>query len=67
VAFAKQAVDTGTVQNISLCYRDLNNGPWFAVNEDKIFYPSSLLKVPLFMASFTELDRDPSFLSVNRL
>lgn len=38
------------VNEISLYYRDLNNGPWIGVSEDEKFSPASLLKIPVAMA-----------------
>ncbi len=40
----------GSVGHISVYFRDLNNGPWFGINERELFTPASLLKVPLLMA-----------------
>lgn len=40
------------VEDISLYYRDLNNGPWIGINEDSLFSPASLLKTPVAMALF---------------
>jgi beta-lactamase class A len=39
-----------SVAHVSVYFRDLNNGPWFGVNEQELFTPASLLKVPLLMA-----------------
>lgn len=36
--------------DISLYYRNLNNGPWFGINESTQFSPHSLLKVPILIA-----------------
>lgn len=48
---------------IAVYFRDLNNGPWFGVNEDKTFSPASLLKVPLAMSFFKRADHDPSIMT----
>lgn len=42
---------------ISVYFRDLNNGPWFGINEKETFTPASLLKVPLFI-SYLKLAED---------
>lgn len=42
--------DTYGIEQISLYYRDLNNGPWFGINEEEKFSPASLLKIPVAMA-----------------
>jgi len=41
-----------SVNNISLYFQDLNNGPWFGVNSSASFAPASLLKVPLAIAYY---------------
>lgn len=51
------------IDEISLYYRDLNNGPWFGIDEDMPFSPASLLKVPVAMAIYDKAMKDPSFLS----
>lgn len=40
--------------HVSVYYRDLNNGPWFGINEDEGFTPSSLLKLPLLISALKE-------------
>ncbi len=40
------------VKDVSLYFRDLNNGPWVGINEQIIFSPASLLKIPVVMALF---------------
>lgn len=47
----------------SLYYRDLNNGPWFGINEKELFSPASLVKVPVMMTYFKKAESDPSFLN----
>jgi len=39
-------------------FRDLNNGPWFGINEDEKFAPASLLKVPLMIAYLRWAEQD---------
>lgn len=34
----------------SIYFRDLNNGPWFGINEKEYFAPASLIKVPILIA-----------------
>lgn len=46
----------------SVYYRDLNNGPWIGVNEEELFSPASLVKVPLMMTYYKMAESDPSFL-----
>ncbi|MBI5641075.1 MAG: serine hydrolase [Nitrospirae bacterium] len=42
------------VSFLSVYFRDLNNGPWFGIDERELFTPASLLKVPI-MISFLKL------------
>jgi hypothetical protein len=37
---------SGTLTTAAVYFRDLNNGPWFGVNEHESFSPASLLKLP---------------------
>ncbi len=53
----------GTVTHAAVYYRDLNNGPWFGVNESEPFYPASLLKLPLAMSLFREAEVRPDILT----
>lgn len=52
----------GEMTEASVYFRDLNNGPWFGIQEGLEFSPASLLKVPLAMWYFAEADRDPGIL-----
>lgn len=47
---------------ISYYFRNLNNGPWFGMNEKAKFAPASLLKVPIMMAFLKESEDNPSIL-----
>lgn len=49
--------------HVSVYYRDLNNGPWFGINEKADFAPASLLKVPAMIACFKQAESDPKFLT----
>lgn len=53
---------SGDVRHVSVYVRDLNNGPWFGLNEKDFFYPASLLKVPLLLAAFRAEEDNPGFL-----
>lgn len=52
-----------SVTHVSVYFRDLNNGPWFVINEQTAFSPASLLKVPLMVAWFKLAESDPKVLS----
>lgn len=39
----------GEVKNVSIYFRDLQNGPTLGINEHELFSPASLLKLPLYL------------------
>ena len=52
----------GKIVEASVYFRDLNNGPWFGIEQEKDFYPGSLLKVPLAMSFYWHAEDDPDSL-----
>lgn len=46
----------------SIYYRDLNNGPWFGINEKEYFSPASLVKVPILIAYLKKAETNPEIL-----
>jgi beta-lactamase class A len=60
IQIQKQA---GTLTDTAVYYRDLNNGPWFGINQTQEFSPGSLLKVPLLMSIYKDAEDKPSILS----
>lgn len=61
--FIQDKKSSGELIQGSVYFRDLNNGPWFGVNEKADFAPSSLLKLPVMMAYYKIAEDDPSILS----
>lgn len=57
--FVQQQFDSGRVRNLSVYYRDLSDGPWFAINEDVRYNPASMMKVPVMIAWLKRAERDP--------
>ncbi len=53
----------GDITTAAIYFRDLNNGPWFGLNESQKFFPASLLKVPLAISFYSKADSDPTLLS----
>jgi beta-lactamase class A len=47
---------------LSLYFRNLNNGPWFGINEDEKFFPASLIKLPILIMYLKWVEIDPSIL-----
>jgi beta-lactamase class A len=54
--------NSGAISDAAVYYRDLNNGPWVGVNSTMQFIPASLLKVPLAMRVYKEVERNPALL-----
>jgi beta-lactamase class A len=52
-----------TLVHASVYYRDFNDGPWFGINLYTPFSPGSLLKLPLLVSLFRQMEADPSFAS----
>mgnify|MGYP000906723536 CR=1 FL=1 len=53
-------IEKQDLNHISVYFRDLNNGPWFGINENTLFSPASLVKVPLAIAYYKLAETDPS-------
>ena len=52
---------TPGIRNIAVYFRQLKEGMWTGVHEKDQFIPASLLKVPLMIAAYKQLEKDPSF------
>jgi len=61
--YINQIKANNSVTAVSVYFRDLNNGPWFGINEHDDFAPSSLLKLPVMMAYFKAAENDPTILT----
>ena len=48
---------------VSVYFRDLNNGPWFGINERDEFSPASLFKIPTMITYFKLAENDSEVLS----
>lgn len=51
-AYLDTSIKQGIVTEAAIYFRDLNNGPWFGINERVPFTPGSLLKLPLAMTLY---------------
>lgn len=65
--YVHAAERNGMATDIAVYYRDLNNGPWIGIDEQMVFAPASLLKVPLIMAAFKYSEISPNFLQTKIL
>lgn len=61
-ALIDQYLAKNSLTAASVYYRNLNNGPWFGINETALFSPASLIKVPLLITYLKQADTDPSIL-----
>jgi len=48
--------------NVAVYFRDLDDGPWFGINEGTSFAPASLLKVPIMMGYLKKAESEPGLL-----
>lgn len=55
--------ENGMVSEVSIYFRNLNDGPWVGINEKTTFAPASLLKVPIMMSLLRANDLDTGFLA----
>ncbi len=60
--FINEQKEEKRLTDAAVYFRDMNNGPAFGVNEDRGFFPASLLKVPIMMTFFRAAERDRSLL-----
>lgn len=57
-----KSVASGAINTAAVYYRDLNNGPWFGINEETRFTPASLIKVPMMILYYKKAETDPTIL-----
>lgn len=58
----EKRLDDKKLITASVYFRDLNNGPWVGVNEKELFTPASLMKVPMMIAFYKNLEANPRLL-----
>ncbi len=58
-----QQINSGLVNSVSVYFRDLNNGPWFGINEEEKFSPASLLKLPILISLLKNAETDQNYLN----
>jgi len=59
---ADSKIQGGMAIHISVYFRDLNNGPWFGINENEDFTPASLLKIPIMISWLKKAEFEPRLL-----
>lgn len=60
--YTDEAKRSGDIKDVSVYFQDLNSGKWTGVNQDDMYSPASLLKVPIMMAYYKLAEKDPSVL-----
>lgn len=61
-SYIDDQLKNNNITHASVYYRDLNNGPWFGVNELEDYSPASLLKLPVLMAYLKQAEKTPELL-----
>ena len=65
-AFIDVQIKKGRAREIAVYYRDLHDGPWFGINEDKEFDPASMMKVPVMVCWLKRAESNPQVLKGQR-
>lgn len=60
--FVQKQIDAGTVRDLTVYYRDLLDGPWFAINAPVKYDPASMMKVPVMIAWLKRAELYPDVL-----
>ena len=60
--FVDAQTRSGAVKDLTVYYRDLFDGPWFAINGDVVFNPASMMKVPVMVAWLRRAEKEPQAL-----
>ena len=60
--FIDGQIRMGQAREIAVYYRDLHDGPWFGINEDREFDPASMMKVPVMIAWLKRAETNPKIL-----
>ncbi len=53
----------GRIDRLGVYFKDLNSGQWTGINENGLFQPASLLKVPVMIAYYKLAQQDPAVLN----
>ncbi len=62
IEIVNQKINDYHLTKISIYFRDINNGHWTGVNENDVYNPASLLKVPLMIAYYRVAEDNPATL-----
>lgn len=56
-------IEKSNIKEVSIYFRDLNNGPWISYNSEEKFSPASLMKVPILIAYLKKAENNKDFLN----
>jgi beta-lactamase class A len=54
---------SNTANDVSVYFRNLNDGSWFEINGGNVYYPASLLKVTYLIAILKQAENNPGLLN----
>lgn len=58
----QQKIREGLIREAAVYYRDLYDGPWFAINENAKFHPASMMKVAVMISWLKRAESDQQVL-----
>lgn len=62
LSYLKKEEKSGNLFGHSFYFRDMNTGLWFGDHESDNFFPASLLKLPIAIAVYKQVESEASFL-----
>jgi len=62
--FINKDMDKRWADRVAVYFRELNDGPWFAIGELDNFRPASLLKMPVMIAVLKQAEKNPELLKL---
>lgn len=60
-------INAGDVEKVGVYFRELNSGHWVGINENELFWPASLMKVPTMISVLKNVELDPAVLQAKIL
>lgn len=61
-SFIEQSKAASVLNDISIYYRNLNDGEWFSINSTESYYPASIMKVSFLIAMLKQSESEPHLL-----
>lgn len=62
-SYVKKSISDNLAGNVSVYFRLINTGRWFAINKEDVYTPSSLYKALVLLAYYKEAETNPGILS----